>query len=210
MPALKVLNLHKASVQIKSVCFISMALLSIWACEWNARTFPSPDQRQSNWQTHEIEGLVHFGVNAFTWKDWGSGTENPSIFAPSGFDPEQWVDTAKSFGAKALILVAKHDDGFCLWPSAFTEHSVKNSSWRDGKGDVVREVAEACRRGGIKFGVYLSPSDRNHPSYGRDSEAYNDYFCNQLRELLTNYGPISQVFFDGASAVNRKHISQRK
>ena len=125
----------------------------------------------------------------------------PGIFNPTDLDARQWVEVAQSFNAKAVILVTKHHDGFALWPSKYTEHSVKRSPWKKGKGDVVREVSEACREAGIGFGVYLSPGDRHEPSYGRDSERYNDFFCNQLTELLSNYGEITQVFFDGARPV---------
>ena len=162
-----------------------------------ALVVPSPAQLR--WQTNEIEALVHFGLNTMTGQEWGSGQEKPQIFSPTNLVAAEWVSTAESFNAKALILVCKHHDGFCLWPSSFTDYSVKASPWRDGKGDLVREVSDACRKTGLGFGIYLSPSDLHEPSFGRDHQKYNDYFCNQLRELLTQYGPISQVFFDGAN-----------
>ena len=156
-----------------------------------------PSARQLAWQAMEFYAFVHFTVNTFTGREWGDGTEDPIIFNPTGFDASQWVDAIVSAGMRGLILTAKHHDGFCLWPSRFTEHSVAASPWRNGNGDVVAEVAEACRSAGIKLGLYLSPWDRHEPSYG-DSPRYNEYFRNQLRELLTNYGEAFCVWFDGA------------
>ncbi len=159
--------------------------------------YPVPSKQQIEWQKLEYIFFAHFGVNTFTNREWGDGTEDPKIFNPSQFDGRQWAKAAKDAGAKLLILTCKHHDGFCLWPSEYTEHSVKNSPWKNGKGDIVKEVAEACREFGIKFGVYLSPWDRNNKSYG-DSPVYNQYFLNQLTELLTYYGEITEVWFDGA------------
>jgi len=156
-----------------------------------------PMERQLAWQKMEFYAFIHFGVNTFTDREWGDGTEDPAIFNPIEFDARQWVSVIKDAGMSGLIMTCKHHDGFCLWPSQYTEHSVKNSPWRNGKGDIVGEVAQACREAEIKFGVYLSPWDRHEPSYG-DSPRYNDYFKNQLRELLTNYGEIFSVWFDGA------------
>jgi alpha-L-fucosidase len=156
-----------------------------------------PSGRQLRWQALEFQAFVHFGMNTFTNREWGEGTEDPKLFAPTDFDAEQWVEAVKAAGIRGLIVTAKHHDGFCLWPSEFTEHSVKNSPWKDGKGDVVGEVAAACRKGGLAFGVYLSPWDRHEPSYG-DSPRYDDHFKSQLRELLTHYGEVSEVWFDGA------------
>ena len=152
-----------------------------------------PSKRQLDWYDTGFYAFIHFGVNTFTDREWGDGSESESLFNPEKLDCDQWVSAIKAAGMKGLILTAKHHDGFCLWPSKYTEHSVKNSPCQK---DVVKEAAEACKRGGIKFGFYLSPWDRNSAYYGTD--AYNDYFCNQLTELLTGYGDIFCVWFDGA------------
>ena len=153
-----------------------------------------PSARQLALQKMEFYAFVHFTVNTFTDREWGDGTEDPAVFNPTELNPDQWVDAIREAGMKGLILTCKHHDGFCLWPSKYTEHSVKNSPC---SRDVVRETAEACRRGGIRFGVYLSPWDRNQPLYGT-GKPYDEYFVNQLTELLTDYGEVFSVWLDGA------------
>lgn len=156
-----------------------------------------PSPRQLALQETEFYAFVHFTVNAFTDREWGDGTESPSIFNPTRMDARQWVRAVKAAGMRGLILTCKHHDGFCLWPSRYTEHSVRNAPYKNGQGDLVREVSDACAEAGIRFGVYLSPWDRNSAVYGQ-GKAYDDYFVHQLTELLTNYGPIFAVWFDGA------------
>src|SRR5258708_1672898 len=163
-----------------------------------ASTRPRPTAQQFTWQRDELALFVHFGVNTFTDREWGDGKEDPAIFNPSELDARQWARTARTAGARALILTAKHHDGFCLWPSAVTQHSVASSPWRGGRGDVVREFTEACRAEGLRAGLYLSPWDRNARIYG-DSPRYNDFYCAQLTELLTRYGTLNEIWFDGAN-----------
>lgn len=163
-----------------------------------------PSEKQLAYQHMEVIGFVHFGVNTFTDREWGTGEEDEAIFNPVKLDAEQWVKAAKDAGMGMLILTAKHHDGFCLWPSEYTEHSVKNSLWKAGKGDVVEELSDACQKFGLKFGIYLSPWDMHEPKYG--TSEYNDYYLSQLRELLTNYGTVSEVWMDGAKGKNAKDM----
>jgi len=156
-----------------------------------------PSERQLAWHDLGYYMFVHFTLNTFTDKEWGYGDESPALFNPAELDCRQWARVAKEAGMKGIVITAKHHDGFCLWPSAYTEHSVKNSPWRNGKGDLIRELRQACDEYGLKLGIYLSPWDCNSAVYG--TPEYLNYYRNQLRELLTNYGEIFEVWFDGAN-----------
>ena len=176
---------------------ILASLLAIGVKAQIAPCGPLPNANQLRWQDMEMYAFIHYSLNTYTDQEWGFGNEDPKLFNPSSLDCRQWARVCKQSGMRGIIFTAKHHCGFCMWPSAYTEYSVKNSPWKDGKGDVVRELAEACREEGLEFAVYLSPWDRNHPEYGRPE--YVTYFRNQLRELLTNYGDIFEVWFDGAN-----------
>jgi alpha-L-fucosidase len=161
---------------------------------------PLPSPAQLAWQEDELTLFTHFGINTFTGRSTGLGNEDPKLFNPTALDCGQWVRVARECGFKGIILTAKHHDGFCLWPTAATEHSVKNSTWKEGKGDVVRELADACKAGGIKLGIYCSPWDRSVTTYDSDKPAYAKYYHQQLSELLGNYGPVYEMWFDGNHA----------
>ena len=158
---------------------------------------PKPTPQQLDWHEKEFYLFMHFGPNTFTNLEWGHGTEKEEIFNPTGLDCEQWCRIAKASGATGIIITAKHHDGFCLWPSKYSTHTVRESKWKNGKGDVLKELSAACKKYGLRFGVYISPWDRNHPDYG--TEKYNDVFVNMMKELFTNYGPIWELWWDGAS-----------
>jgi len=158
-----------------------------------------PSPQQVEWQDLEFGVILHFGTNTFLDREWGDGTASPGVFAPTDLDPDQWMRAIKAAGAKYVVLVAKHHDGFCLWPTAQTDYSVKSSPWENGHGDVVRRVSEAARRFGLKFGIYLSPWDRHEPKYG-DSAAYDNFYIAQLEELATGYGELVEFWLDGAGS----------
>lgn len=168
----------------------------------------APTPAQLAWQKDGLGVFFHVGVNTFAGKEWSDGTLAPDTFDPSDLDADQWVRTARDLGAKYVVLTAKHHDGFCLWPTATTAYSVASSPWKDGGGDVVAEVVDACRRHGMKLGLYLSPWDRNAPQY-EDPETYDEFYLAQLRELCTNYGELHELWFDGAGSAGREYAWDR-
>jgi alpha-L-fucosidase len=167
-----------------------------------AQNFPEikPTAQQTAWQDLEFGVIIHFSTNTFLDREWGDGTADPAVFNPTAFDPDQWMKAIRDAGANYVVLVAKHHDGFCLWPTEQTAYSIKASPWRDGKGDVVGDVARAARKYGLKFGVYLSPWDRHEPKY-KDSAAYDDYYQAELTELASNYGDLVEFWLDGAGSL---------
>ncbi|HYC83711.1 MAG TPA: alpha-L-fucosidase [Chryseosolibacter sp.] len=181
--------------------FLFVVLLA-FSCRQNQVPAPSavgaiPSEAQLRWHEMEMNAFIHFTINTFTDKEWGYGDESPQLFNPAALDVDQWIITLKDAGFKGVILTTKHHDGFCLWPSKFTGHSIEKSPYKEGKGDIVKEVSEACKRHGLKFGIYLSPWDRNRADYG--TPAYVEYYRNQLKELFDNYGPVFEMWFDGAN-----------
>ena len=175
-----------------------LIILILYSCNHSYKPVdPVPTERQKIWQEMEYYAFIHFNMNTFTNMEWGYGDESPSTFNPSELDTDQWARTIKESGMKGIIITAKHHDGFSLWPSKFTDHSVKNSPWKNGKGDLIKDLEKSCNKYNLKLGIYLSPWDRNHPEYGTHN--YITYFRNQLTELLTNYGEIFEVWFDGAN-----------
>lgn len=185
---------------MRKIHTILFLILIISACNKVAPPEPYgavPSERQKEWHKLKYYAFIHFSPNTFTDKEWGYGDESPADFNPTELDCMQWARVASEAGMEGIVITAKHHDGFCLWPSKYTEHSVKNSPWKNGKGDIVKDLREACDKYGLKLGIYLSPWDRNHAAYGTDE--YIEYYRNQLRELLTNYGEIFEVWFDGAN-----------
>jgi len=180
-------------------CFLLLSLLISLISFSQTKSFnnPVPTRQQLAWHEMEFYLFTHFGPNTFTDKEWGEGTEPEDIFNPTNLDCRQWCRVARAAGAKGIIITAKHHDGFCLWPSKYSTHTVRESKWKNGKGDVLKELSQACKEYGLKFGVYISPWDRNHPKYG--TPEYNDVFVNMMKEIFTNYGPIWELWWDGAN-----------
>ncbi|GLJ25939.1 hypothetical protein SUGI_0497250 [Cryptomeria japonica] len=199
------LNMARISIWVVQLSIFSCCLFEVGLCSLNVPpplpVLPVPIARQLKWQQREMIMFLHFGMNTFTNREWGTGKESPQLFNPKGFNANQWAKVAKEAGFSLVILTAKHHDGFCLWPSLHTNHSVESSPWEDGKGDVVKDLSLDAKRQGVDFGVYLSPWDRHEPSYGKELQ-YNEFYLGQLQELLTKYGPISEVWFDGAKGDN--------
>jgi alpha-L-fucosidase len=193
---------HKTAV----VCAVMMLCTMSSSAQNFTDVKPSP--QQVAWQDLEIGAIIHFGPNTFMNQEWGDGTADPSVFNPTQVDPEQWMRAAKSAGVTYVVFVAKHHDGFCLWPTAKTSYSVKSSPWKQGQGDLVRDVAVAARKYGLKFGVYLSPWDRHEPTY-KDNAAYDSYYLAQLNELATNYGELVEFWLDGAGSAGHVHDFDR-
>ena len=183
---------------MKKILF-ALSFVIITSCNINAQEKfgPTPTKEQLAWHDKEFYIFMHFGPNTFTDLEWGHGSENPNVFNPTALDCNQWARIAKAAGAKGIVITAKHHDGFSLWPSKFSKHTVRESSWMGGKGDVIKMLSEACKKEGIEMGVYISPWDRNHPQYG--TPAYNDIYINTMKELLTGYGKFFELWWDGAN-----------
>ncbi|MEO7393798.1 MAG: alpha-L-fucosidase [Chitinophagaceae bacterium] len=182
---------------MKKFFIAAFSIVSLYSHAQKLSLAPLPTKQQLAWHETEFYLFVHFGPNTFTDKEWGEGKEPEDIFNPTKLDCRQWCRIAKASGAKGIIITAKHHDGFCLWPSKFSTHTVRESKWKKGKGDVLKELSTACKEAGIKFGVYISPWDRNHPDYG--TEKYNDVFVGMTKEVLKNYGPVWELWWDGAN-----------
>ena len=182
---------------MRYLLLLSLLISLISFSQTNNFNNPVPTKQQLAWHDMEFYLFAHFGPNTFTDKEWGEGTEPEDIFNPANLDCRQWCRVAKAAGAKGIIITAKHHDGFCLWPSKYSTHTVRESKWKNGKGDVLKELSQACKEYGLKFGVYISPWDRNHPKYG--TPEYNDVFVNMMTEIFTNYGPIWELWWDGAN-----------
>ncbi len=189
---------------------VACSMIMLWAAFSLAQNFTDvkPNPQQVAWQDLEIGAIIHFGPNTFMDREWGDGAADPSVFNPANVDPEQWMRAAKSAGIKYVVFVAKHHDGFCLWPTAKSQYSIKSSPWKQGQGDLVHDVAAAARKYGLKFGIYLSPWDRHEPSY-KDSAAYDGYYLAQLNELVTRYGELVEFWLDGAGSAGHVYDFDR-
>ena len=183
---------------MKKILF-ALSVFILHSCTINAQEKfgPTPTKEQLAWHEKEFYLFMHFGPNTFTDLEWGHGSENPNVFNPTALDCNQWARIAKAAGAKGIVITAKHHDGFSLWPSKYSKHTVRESSWMNGKGDVIKMLSEACKKEGIEMGVYISPWDRNHPKYG--TPEYNDIYINTMKELLTGYGKFFELWWDGAN-----------
>src|SRR5215467_5647587 len=177
--------------------FLFLAATKIAASQTAKPIGPLPSSRQVQWQEMEFYLFAHFGPNTFTDLEWGKGNEHEEVFNPTKLDCRQWCRIAKAAGAAGIIITAKHHDGFCLWPSKYSAHTVRESKWRNGKGDILKELSAACREYGLKFGVYLSPCDRNHPKYG--TPEYNSVYVDMMKEIVRQYGPLFEFWWDGAN-----------
>jgi len=182
---------------MKKIIFCVLMIAGLCSTAQDNNQIPLPSRQQLAWHETEFYLFVHFGPNTFTDKEWGEGTEPEDLFDPAQLDCRQWCRVAKAAGAKGIIITAKHHDGFCLWPSKYSKHTVRESKWKDGQGDVLKELSQACKEAGLKFGVYISPWDRNHPDYG--TEKYNDDFVAMMKEIFQNYGLVWELWWDGAN-----------